>query len=612
MLCVSVLALAVSCAPPPPAVDADWSRCVAKPTKACVFERARLNARANKDPLARAQALAQLAQSEIESRLRTEALREAQELYDLALTIDHAEQRHESLSAVVEVRAKAGEFAAALQTTRALKRDYWIEVGMRTIATEMTKARKTADGVALLRTTAETKNSVNTIRLFAWDVRDIVVERGEEGPVVALLQHAQELEDVKDNSFRFFTGVHHSSEFVPPLMIIAAALTHADKTEAALKIARQIKNGSSRATVLAAVAKIVANGGRTDDALMIARDVGDAGDRADVLRQMSFARGDMEGDELLGAPRWTEATAAARSFDAAMKIASNFATPAERDHAHALIAHTNASAADPANASRAAALIRDPGVQFPALLAIGEAQAKAGARADSIATFARAQEAALQDANPADPLSALAQKQAASGQPDQALAVVETMRGKKSASSAEYNGKPVDHNRAFALSAIAKALAREGRTAEALKLARQTEWDGGRVMNGVGVVAEGLAEAGRIDEALDAAKAQANIDWRDNLLLSIIKERVRARRFDHAKRLRRGIAGDVENARALLVIAKGMFIDADVHGEAPQNPGVTNADARAMVSEALKLTATMEYPNLALDILVEAGGVLRD
>jgi hypothetical protein len=564
--------------------------------------------------MARADALARIAKAQTSApnaavALRAAGLRSAQQLYELALTIDHVEKQHDLLCAVVAARAMAGDLAGALQAARLLKRPYYVGEATRTIATEMTKRGDTARAVALLRANATTKDSVYDIRRFAWDVRAVVVERGDEAPVIALLQHAQALDDAKEEEFLFFTGVHHSSEFVPPLMIIAAALTHANKTAAALKVGRQIKKDASRTTVLGGVARILANGGRIIDALHIARD---DRDHAAILRRAVTAYGPFEGNELLGTPPWVDDKGMARTFDAAMQTASAFATQAERDDAYGLIAATALAPKtdDVVWAIRATAPIQGAIVRFPLLLAIGEAQAEIGTRDASIATFKQAQALALQDEYPAYQLRLLAESHASAGQIEEALAVVEMMRGKKSASYTEVNGKPVDHDRAFALYAIAKAMAKAGRVPEALALARQTETDGERIMNGIGVVAEGLAEAGKIDEALEAAKAQTNIYWRDSLLLQLVKERVRAGRFDHAKRLQRGIARDYESAQALLAIANGIFIKAGLYGEEPENPGVRTADGWAAMSEALRLTTVMKPPNLALDILAEAGHVL--
>src|SRR5689334_11577820 len=105
-LAIILLLAAMPCiglAAPQSSVEDGWSRCVAAPAKACVFERALSNVRATKEPSARADALAQLARSELGAGRRSEALRDAQELYDVALTIDHDEMRQERLFAAASI-----------------------------------------------------------------------------------------------------------------------------------------------------------------------------------------------------------------------------------------------------------------------------------------------------------------------------------------------------------------------------------------------------------------------------------------------------------------------------------------------------------------------------
>ncbi|MEQ1863352.1 MAG: hypothetical protein ABL996_01730 [Micropepsaceae bacterium] len=572
------------------AIDARWAQCLAQPSKRCIFDRARENAATTKPPHQRLHALAQLARGEVDAGLRTEALSDARALLEFARTIDHDEERQEKLAVVVAVQAKAGEFAAAQETARTLKRDYWIERAAFSIAVELTKAGRTGEGVRLLEASADAMSPE-----FVWDLRDLIVNRAEEALVIPLLQRAQDRADARADEFRFFTGIHHPSEFEPPILIIAAPLTRAGRADAALKLARQMKLPSSRATVLGGIGRIIALSGRTDAALALARDVADPKERGLALDRM-FAPTAWEGDDDLFGPISPNAgPAATKAFAAAMAAAAAFASEAERDSAFAVIAAINARAGATANGLAAARQVREPHDRFFALLTTAEAMANAGKGSESIDTFAEAQAAALRYDAPADLLSPLAQSQAKAGQIEQALKVVEVMQGKKSRSSSTMNGKAVDHNRGFALYEIAKAMAKVGRTREALKLARQTEWDGGGIMHGVGVMAEGLAEAGRIDEALEAAQAQTNSGRCDNLLLDIIRSRVAAGRFDDARKLIRGIDRDVERAQALLAIGSGLIAKG------------AKANGRAAISDALKLTTGMEYENLALDILVDAG-----
>ncbi|MBI1211333.1 MAG: hypothetical protein GC190_07720 [Alphaproteobacteria bacterium] len=603
--CTIAVALTAAAAP---RTNPSNQACIAVPTKVCVFDWARSNAHADERPAARAKAIAQVALAEIDSGLKAEALRDAQELADLAPRIDHDETRLGTSYAIAEIRAKAGDFDGAKNAVPSPNGDYhyWTSAALRTIAVELVKSGKTAEALTLLRAHETTKDDVNIIREFAWDVRDIVVERGEEAGVAALLSHAEEIEDAKPETFRFFTAIHHPSVFVSPLMIIAAAEARAEKFDAALNLAREIRKPSSRAEVVAAVGRVLALRGNTDRALELARRVADPIERGILLRRMYVRRGWEGASELLGSEQPGSAEFAARAFAASMKAASAF-TAREQEAAFALIADVTAKAGLIADAITAASRMPSPrlgpkerSLGFWVWLAIAEAQAKSGDRSGSLASFSRAGETARRDPDEASALSEIARAEAKWGFIDEALAVADAIPGAKTQSSESVNGKPVDQNRLFAIYEIAKAMAKAGRIEEAQRLARETEYDGGRTGNGVGVVAEGLAEAGRIDEALKAAKAETNPYWRDDLLLDLVRARAAAGKIGDADRLRRGIVRDVERARALLAIAEAQFKAASL----------ATPKALGAVSEALRLTTTMEYPNLALDILVEAGRIL--
>jgi hypothetical protein len=229
---------------------------------------------------------------------------------------------------------------------------------------------------------------------------------------------------------------------------------------------------------------------------------------------------------------------------------------------------------------------------------VGEAQATAGARAASIASFARAQNIAMSVESPSWRLRLLAHAQAKAGQVDEALAVVEAIRRAQDNLAATTNDRPHDSDRRSALVEIAKAMAKAGRTTEALEVAREVQLRNGGIGDGISAVAKGLGEAGRIDEALDAAKRQTNNTLRDDLLHAIIRERVEAGRFDHAKGLLPGIVDDYERARASLTVARGLFA-----------AGAT-ADGIAAVSDALKLATETQRPNFAVYILSGARSIL--
>lgn len=57
------------------------------------------------------------------------------------------------------------------------------------------------------------------MRRVAWDLRADAVARGEDGKIIALLTDVQAIEGPL--KFMFMSGIHHPSEFMPALAIIA-------------------------------------------------------------------------------------------------------------------------------------------------------------------------------------------------------------------------------------------------------------------------------------------------------------------------------------------------------------------------------------------------------
>lgn len=183
------------------------------------------------------------------------------------------------------------------------------------------------------------------------------------------------------------------------------------------------------------------------------------------------------------------------------------------------------------------------------LRAIGRAQAAMGQTAQSITTFDKA----LALARTFEPdtaaitsrdyyLSALAIDQANAGQIEEALRVVKAMDGNMS--NVTMGDENIDEERRAALYYIAKAQAWAGKIAEALETARSIRRKSGTLGLSVGVVAEGLAEADRMADALEAVR------FEDNPSETLAKiARGRAARHPVSRPRRR--MGDVDAARLL-------------------------------------------------------------
>jgi tetratricopeptide (TPR) repeat protein len=91
--------------------------------------------------------------------------------------------------------------------------------------------------------------------------------------------------------------------------------------------------------------------------------------------------------------------------------------------------------------------------------------------------------------------------------------------------------------------------------AEALQTARSIELEGWTLGSGLGVVAEGLAEVGRINDALSAAEA---VEWppsRPRVLAGIANSLVAAGRYAEALQIAQSIAQPKDRADALVSIA---------------------------------------------------------
>jgi predicted negative regulator of RcsB-dependent stress response len=258
-----------------------------------------------------------------------------------------------------------------------------------------------------------------------------------------------------------------------------------------------------------------------------------------------------------------------------------------------------------ANAERAAEQIKGLYLRRKALTDVGEAQARAGDRAASIATFAWVRETIRTE--PLEPdgwewreasLSDLAKLQARLGQIDEALAIVRAMKGNEMTTSAILtDGRQVslDWNRRGALYEIARALAKAVRVDEAFAIAREAErpdlgsWD-----NGLGVVAEGLVEAGRIDDALRALAVVSDSDGRDRTLLHILRGRLAAGVTAEAERFVAAITDEKDRALAFGEAAAAVLKVGD------------GSRATALVKQALTLVDRFAYAYQKVEVLAQA------
>jgi len=161
------------------------------------------------------------------------------------------------------------------------------------------------------------------------------------------------------------------------------------------------------------------------------------------------------------------------------------------------------------------------------------------------------------------------------------------------------NGRKADHDRRRALYEIARAQAKASLIAQALQTARSIGLAGEILGSGLGVVAEGLAESGRIDEALSAAEAMGP-NWRAHVLARIAKFLAAAGRLAEALQIGRNIGLPKDRADALVSIA------------AAQARAGLMAKASATILQALKATQSLAYKQQIVEVLVAAAEVLPD
>lgn len=591
--------------------DAAWRACVAQATRACVAARAMALVRGIDDDALQGKMLGRVLDTAGALGLaETAALAREAEAIAAASANDEGTRDAMWLS-IATAYAKARDFTAATAVLARFERTGRQGEGVVRIAVELGQARHVDEAVQMLRTHAATKDDWRAWSRAAWSLRSVAVARGETGALLALLREAQ----VHYRAYRAQRGgfgdsidlVFHPSLFVDPLLIVLAEQTAQGKAQDALAIARAAGDALSRSALAGGVAAVLAHAGRTDEALEIAL-AAPADEQGRVVgpAMMPTLLDPMpdRSDGLLVGPFPKIARPASSVFAASMRLAGRFLEGEDRDMAYGAVALANAREDAVANAVKAAKPIKGIYPLRLTLTEVADAQARTGDRAASIATFARVRE--LLAIEPSDlgwewresDLSELAQRQARAGQPDEALAIVRSMKGNEMTSIAILaDGRQVsfDLNRRDALYEIARAMAKAGRIEDAFAIARESEHpDVGSVGHGLGVVAEGLAEAGRMDDAFRALKAVVKDVQRDDALLHIVRRRLAAGLTGETDALLAAFTGDGKRALAMGEIAAALLQAGDA------------ARAVALVQRALTAADAPATPDEAIDVLCQA------
>jgi tetratricopeptide (TPR) repeat protein len=230
----SLLLFGLACnATAQPAVDtsgAGWNECTKAPTRACVLRLAAEAARTIGDPHSAVDALSRIAEAQSEAGLSAEAAAAADQALQFAKSIADKTGyfRDDAIKTIAKVRAKAGKLTDVLDAVGSITDRYVQAQALGAIAVAEGKAGRLDEALRRLQTIEDLRYRALIMRRVAWDLRAGAVARGEDDKIVAALADVQAI-DQQYPPPRIMTGVHHSSEYIPALAIIAQAQARAGK-----------------------------------------------------------------------------------------------------------------------------------------------------------------------------------------------------------------------------------------------------------------------------------------------------------------------------------------------------------------------------------------------
>ncbi|KRR16418.1 hypothetical protein CQ14_16210 [Bradyrhizobium lablabi] len=452
----------------------DWNECLKAPTRACVLREAAEVARTIGDPRLAANALGRIAEVQFKAGLSAEAAATIDQALQVATSIaDDGYPRDNAIETIAKVLAKAGKPTDALDIVGSIKNRYIQAEVLGAVAVAEGKAGRLDEALRRVRAIENLRDRALIMRRVAWDLGASAVARGEDDKIAAALADVQAIEQQYDLWPLAMTGIHHPSEFVPALAIIAQAQARAGKIEDAMRVSRRVTRSSERAQALATIATELVRAGAVALALKVARSVDNRWERGVVLERVLEPRPMPErvADEATtsGSPMKAETP------DEVRDVVAAFTDREQRATVLGIVAVASANAGRLAQAIEFAEPIDRGKPRAFAWYAIAKAQAKAGLTVQSIASFERAAQAALSFEPHDQLLSSIATSQAEASKIDEAVRVTQLIGGTVatagSLSQIMVDGKLVDtdHDRRSALLAIAKAQAKAGRNAEALQ-----------------------------------------------------------------------------------------------------------------------------------------------
>jgi len=585
------------------ASDTDWIECLKAPTQACVLRQAVEVARTIGNPRLAAADLSRIAEAQYKAGLSLEAAATIAQSLQIAASIADYRDRDDVMETIAKVQAEAGKFTDALDAVGSISNRYMQARALGAIAVAEGKAGRFDEALRRAEAIEDLRHRALIMRRVAWDLRAGAVERGEDDKIVALLTAAQAIEQQYPPP-RVMTGIHHPSEFIPALAIIAQAQARAGKIADAIRAAKSVTGSTERARAFATIAAELARVGRVASALKVARAVEDRRERGVALGSILEPR--LMLDLIVEGSATSGSSVKAEAPDEVRGGVAVFTDREERATVLGIAAVEFANAGRLAEAVELAEPIDKGKPRVFAWRAIAEAQARAGQATQSIMSFDRAVQAALSYQPHDRLLSKIAISEAKAGQITEALRVTRLIGGTMETAGylaqVEVDGKLVneDADRRRALYVIAKAQARAGSTAEALQTARALVLGPSTIGSGLGAVAEGLAEGGRIAEAIEAAAIEDNIYRRSALLASIAKARAAAGRIDEANQVTQHVAPGPDRVDALVSIA------------AARVKAGLRADALPSFAEAMRVAQSLPYKGRTTEALMAIAAQLPD
>jgi hypothetical protein len=466
------------------------------------------------------------------------------------------------------------------------------------VAVAIAKEGKLTEAIKLIQSSEDRRTRDNAIRELAWRLRYWAIETSQEEALIEALRIVQDQEE----RLRFFTGIPNESQFGPAMFIIAEAYAHTDNFPKALELAKLTKKDEQCELYANLFTRIQS---RTNVlSLFKSLQVLDDKTRSCVFRALIYKL-EMSSHSKIQKSEITQLRKTKTEEPAGVTLinfAKTIATEQERSVALGAIGIYEADRGNLSEASMALLAIEEGKARYFVLRAIGRAQAKAGLKDQSLASFAEALKIAQTferrergSSTRADRyLAALAKDQTNAGQIAEALNVVSLMDGNKSEGATLVEGKVNDDlDRRWALYGIVRAQARAGQVIEAQKTLKSLKRPHQHLDIEDGAIPEELAKAGLINEAL---KNLENVRSEDRV--RIVATLLAGKKIADAQQIAASIDDIRYKVEAQAAIAKTLIATDSTQ------------EALGILSQAAASVSAIKYDNIQIDKLLQIAGSL--